>query len=546
MIDDVDLQVHRIRELLPALRMLYHPNVFFIVAGDRGHMLDMLELDFQGQQRKLGETKSYLPVPPGPFDQWPRTLAEAAFQKVFAPANIWSLNALGLRELLAFPLQPIAGSEVRNLKGALNEWMSKSEKLGAQKGLGDYLDRVDRIGRFSQKEVRTTKGSGHGKAPESSEEQALNLPPIMFYRRAHQLSELVKSRGLSRNTALQVMDHIIQGSDCSNSDLKLGAAGRDDAGKLEYLPGGELAAIFPRVFSVDIDARKEFVLSGRPKFAFRSGLAKEARRADDQADIWPHVLAASLRADGFGLVASGLEWNVILALAWTRVQLPGLDLAFWWRVHLLPSPIRFAAWSRDWAKFIQQLSERAESTSGGEDRDSQRARVAYGWIYYQLRWMWKNPLEVPKLSRPLTAKVGSENMEDWTELLEQDPDSEFLKEEGDHEVDAWKNRTLPLLARPELFLPPHVQGALLQRMARSKPVIDDLRFRRTKLITDAITAGQYARNLTETPQSPKDVEALATSLNAEYREFYGEPSPWVANVETDVAEAGATESQLGS
>jgi hypothetical protein len=81
MIDDVDLQVHRIRELLPALRMLYHPNVFFIVAGDRRHMLDMLELDFQGQQRKLGEVQSYLPAPPGPFDQWPRKLAEAAFKR---------------------------------------------------------------------------------------------------------------------------------------------------------------------------------------------------------------------------------------------------------------------------------------------------------------------------------------------------------------------------------------------------------------------------------------------------------------------------------
>ena len=33
MIDDVDLQVERIRELLPALRMLYHPNVAFLVAG---------------------------------------------------------------------------------------------------------------------------------------------------------------------------------------------------------------------------------------------------------------------------------------------------------------------------------------------------------------------------------------------------------------------------------------------------------------------------------------------------------------------------------
>jgi len=449
--------------------------------------------------------------------------------------------------LLAFPLQPISGSEVSSLKSALNYWVSKSEKLGAQRGLGDYLDRIDRIGRFSQKEVRAaTKGGGHGKAPANSEEQALSLPPIMLYRRAHQLSELVESRGASRNTALQVMEHIIQGSDCSNSEL--GPVGKDDAGTLEYLAVGELAAIFPRVFSVDIDARKEFVLSGRPKFAFRGSPAKEAtRRAEDQADIWPHVLAASLRADGFGLVASGLEWNVIVALAWTRVQLAGLELAFWWRVHLLPSPIRFAAWSRDWAKFIQKLSERAESTSGGEDKASQRERVAYGWIYYQLYWMRKNPAEFSNsILGPLDAKVGPEAMEDWNKLLEFEPDPRFLKEERDDEKGTWKNRTLPLLARPELFLPPHVQDALLKDMARSKQVIDDLLLRRTRLITDASAAAQYTRNLTETPQSPKDVKALAASLNAEYQEFYGKPSPWVARVETDAAQAGATESQLGS
>ncbi len=39
MIDDVDLQVERIRELLPALRMLYHPRVFFLVAAHQKHML---------------------------------------------------------------------------------------------------------------------------------------------------------------------------------------------------------------------------------------------------------------------------------------------------------------------------------------------------------------------------------------------------------------------------------------------------------------------------------------------------------------------------
>jgi hypothetical protein len=46
MIDDVDLQVGRVRELLPALRLLYHPSVVFVVAAHRKHLIDMLALDF--------------------------------------------------------------------------------------------------------------------------------------------------------------------------------------------------------------------------------------------------------------------------------------------------------------------------------------------------------------------------------------------------------------------------------------------------------------------------------------------------------------------
>ena len=53
MIDDVDLQVERIRELLPALRLLYHPNVSFLVAADWDHLVDTLRTDFVGQHNRL-------------------------------------------------------------------------------------------------------------------------------------------------------------------------------------------------------------------------------------------------------------------------------------------------------------------------------------------------------------------------------------------------------------------------------------------------------------------------------------------------------------
>ena len=537
MIDDVDLQVRRIRELLPALRMLYHPNVFFIVAADRRHMVNMLELDFEGQQRRLGETQYDASDLSGQFDHWPRTLAEAAFQKVFAPANRWSLNALGLRDLLAFS----------NLKDALNMWESTSKKLGAYGRLGDYLNRIDVIGRFSEvASDRAATESGNVK-DQSHTTDELGLPTMMFYRRAQQLSELVTDRGSSANTALELMGQIIEGDDSSHTQIRLSPAPDNRGPKLEYLASGELAAVFPKVYGVEIDVGKEIVSSGRPEFIFRNGPPKElAGGASERHNIWPPLLAASLRADGFGLVASGLQWNVYLALAWTRVQLPdGSDLPFWWRVHLLPSPLRFVAWARDWAKFIQQISVRSEETSGGEDKSSQIERLAYGWVYHQLWWMTKNPSKFSQtISDPVVARVGPNKSEDWKKLLAQEPDKSFLKEEGDEEHGTWRNRTLPLLARPELFLPPHVQDLLLDSLDTSKETREDLRVRRKKLITDAFAA-RYASNLAGPPaESPKDVDALATKLDAEYEGFYNKPSPWIRKVvgHTDKRRATADKS----
>ena len=63
------------------------------------------------------------------------------------------------------------------------------------------------------------------------------------------------------------------------------------------------------------------------------------------------------------------------------------------------------------------------------------------------------------ISEPLDVKVGEANPEPWDALLAHEPDKDFLKKERDTEEESWRNRTFPLLARPELFLPPHVQDA---------------------------------------------------------------------------------------
>ena len=109
-IDDVDLQVARIRELLPAIRLLSrHHSVWFLVAGDSKHMLDMLRADFLGQQLKLvGKDVSdplYWMDKPA---KWADTLARASFQKVF-----------GLRN--QFPRETVVNKEVSAVSKAHNQ-----------------------------------------------------------------------------------------------------------------------------------------------------------------------------------------------------------------------------------------------------------------------------------------------------------------------------------------------------------------------------------------------------------------------------------------
>ena len=109
MVDDVDLQVDRIRELLPALRLLYHPNVVFLVAADWGHLIHTLKLDFLGRQNRLANrerdrqnVRNVCSVVND--DRWASTLAQAAATKVFpgkplALGEAHTSRILGVSEL---------------------------------------------------------------------------------------------------------------------------------------------------------------------------------------------------------------------------------------------------------------------------------------------------------------------------------------------------------------------------------------------------------------------------------------------------------------
>ena len=205
-----------------------------------------------------------------------------------------------------------------------------------------------------------------------------------------------------------------------------------------------------------------------------------------------------------------------------------LKLAFHWRFHQHPHPFQLFEWSRKWREFVRSIP------SGPPERVE---RILYGWIYYQLEWMRR---DMDGLHSPKNASTTVDWNEKILELLDVKP---FDYEHG--ELSAWshdwRTQTLPLLARPEIGLPPKIQRQLLkfvssetdqQRRSRHRAWLMD---QRERLVTDAIIAAGDER-LT----SPRGVPGKQRSGQA-YRRGAGEAaqsrsisesSPWNETIES--------------
>lgn len=516
MIDDVDLQVERIRELLPALRLLYHPRVVFLVAAHRPHMIDMLTLAFLGQQNTLAKGRiggnTWRVVND---DRWAADLAESSFQKVFSLRNRWSLRALPLREVLEFP-----DHAEKTLKTVLDAWPQQRKEPPFFGSLGDYL----------------LKMAGPPGDP-------AELPAIMSYRTVDQIGQQVLAEDNSQKNASQAIVEIIGGFDSNNlvkitnpdqsseGDVIQSAKKKEsrlrhkvrpketDGPRITYLATGKLASFFPRVFTEELSSQEEIVLSARPHFVYRHDDSDRSRPVagieNKQTRKTSAMIAVSLRDDGYGLVAPGLQWDVRLALVWTRVRLLE-DLAFQWNLHEHPSPLRLLSWTKEWHKFIEQLS------GNTEDR---RERIAYAWIYYQLYWLSSgDPKERMKNFRePFDKMFNTE--QSWKELLTQEPQTG-----KNYEKARWKTETLPLLARPELGLPVKVQERLLNPNTTGPLDKDRLRDQRRRLVTDAILTaaeevGAQAEQAENEERVDKAIEAFEKRHGAQQKRAQGKGGP---------------------
>ena len=517
MIDDVDLQVERIRELLPALRLLYHPNVAFLVAADWAHLVDTLEIDFLGRQNRLSNREiERNALSEADEDKWAGTLAFAAATKVFPLKNKWALRRLTVHELLAFPgtggdatdLEAADRDTPSTMKMILNEWPRDPKgKTSGEVKLGDYLNSF----------------FGFQDGP-------YEVPPFITYRDAHQIFERASMQGDNGRRAIEAVRLLISGTGAEAVTLE-GAGAPEPL--VEYQWVGELVALFRQGYFEETSASSGIEVSARPDFVLRKGRFPEPgnkpEAVDNEGDCVRAMLAMTILDEDYGVAAPGLQWNIRLALAWTRVRVSDensfLKLAFQWRFHEHPHPFRLIEWSLEWRKFV--LNIQANPTQKLE-------RIAYAWTFFQAKWL---NLEVASASSPVEA--ASISSHDWDFLL-----NTVLAEDSQNQTSVrsqgWLTRTLPLLARPEIGLPPDLQEILLSYVDGGPPLGEKHRQRewlkdqRRRLVTDAIiAAGEEEGRRAENAENEERVESIVRELEKQYSDGYGVVSPWWKVVESN-------------
>ena len=523
MIDDVDLQVERIRELLPALRLLYHPSVSFLVAADWDHLVDTLKTDFVGQHNRLASRAVDSHTTSDDYGKrWAGTLAFAAATKVFPLKNKWALRRLTLHELLAFPRsgggatdsQKFDGGTPLTMKSILNDWPKMSEDR-RQEGmkLGEYLN----------------KSAGFQQDPYA-------VPALITYRDAHQIFERVLMEDDDGRRAIEAVRLLI--SSPETEAVKLGGIGIPEL-LVEYQGVGELVAFFGPGYVEPISESSGIEISARPDFVLRKGRflypGYTPEAVDNASDRNRAMLAVTIQEGLYGVAAPDMRWDIRLALAWTRVTIPhensSLRLAFQWPLHEHPHPFRLLAWSHEWSALVRKIQS---------SPDERLERIAYAWMFYQAKWLIADG-DFDVARGPLETKRISCN--DWKFLMELDLPKSWIKGGNKPKYLDWRTQTLPLLARPEIGLPPPLQETLLSHVNGGTSVEGGhdqlvwLKEQRRRLVTDAIiAAGEKEGRPAENAENEKRVDGIVKELEKQHKKVYEGVSPWWKVVEEKLRE----------
>lgn len=528
-IDDVDLQVERVRELLPALRLLSHPNVFFIVAADSGHMIEMLKLDYFGQQQRVAESRAD-GLNAAEKNRWSNELAFAAFEKAFPTRNQWSLQRLSLIELLSYPPSPVGvarNDTVLTLAQVLN---AITRKRGRSTAVPEDDERsrcagaaIERLARAADEASITLRTLSYRSVEQLW--QAVQDVPRATDDQKTEVATSVLARLVSDPDAPPLLSVKLSPTETATDGkrVKMNAPGESTPGqelqltRTIFVPAaGQLAALYRPVLT-DPGGEDHVVVSAQPDFVsvLPDGTVSMLSAGTSRVDFTARLIASTLQELNFPL-STATTWDIRLAFAWT--EWPRLNGAtFAWPLHTHPRPDELLEeTSEKWSKYLEAIGAEGEKLNI-------RERHAYAWLYYERARYFARQQEKASGRDPIS--LAKELSPDWAKLIgalnmpERTPRDEQKR---------WAKFTKPFLARPEIGLDPDMQKFLL-----SGPPLNvaALKRQRERAATEALLVGALRQGKVRAHPSDAEVDELLKEIEAHHEDAHGKPSPWARAIE---------------
>lgn len=520
-IDDVDLQVERIRELLPALRLLAHDNVFFLVAADLEHLTSMLTLEFFGQQQRLANTQRGN-LAAALADDWSRELARASVEKVFPLRNRWRLEQLKLSDMLRYPEHEDVGpdwSNTRTIHAVLNRITADAQK---------------RNYRGADKRGETKAGDAIAKLAVAALDAKVTLN-AGSYRSVQQIwqtvSHLVDGTGTnSKKQPAELLARLVTMEPSSPAvappdDGKDSPAHGDKKYAVEVRTAGEIAALYVPG-ATDFGGTDDVVVSDRAEFVYIPSddslpLAFMAH-GRSPFNFTAALIAKTLQELAFPVDATTLAWNTHLTMAWTAWHGTKVHASFAWPWHTHPRPDELLRRTAQWAKYLRAIG-------GIGEQEHIRERHAYAWVYYEREAYFDR---LGKTAPPADDPVNLADAREfnWKELLAFTADNEHASEAKE-----WKTRMLPLLGRPEIGLHPNTQEKLFHYFEGDERVRKELQDLRRRLATQAIVVVGLKRGKRVPEPSGTEIEEVLRHVEEHHNKVYDRRSSlWHRRVEANV------------
>jgi hypothetical protein len=192
---------------------------------------------------------------------------------------------------------------------------------------------------------------------------------------------------------------------------------------------------------------------------------------------------------------------------------------------------------QEWLKFVSQLK-----VIDARNNEATIELLAYSWLVFQRQWTLRN-WDVPiGVLNDTNSKARKPTTKEWKAALKPLSDRIVPKGIELHETRVtaperkapntidelrWKKETIPLLARPEIGLPPHVQMIILKSAKLDDTDCRALHLQRRRLLTDAMHAGmmqQGAGDFGVTKDA--DIESLIQSIDKAYQDGHNNQNFW--------------------